>query len=873
MAELPLLLFPSPETASKTPGHGNGGNFKRPSVQRQGERLSPVFQQLQNSFRARNVELQQTPAGIDPEQVLVIETVGNVEDFANAVKKIRGLEWMGELALENIAPDDDFQDEKDPSKELSGRLYLVMGNQSAMTQMLSLWQRYLDNPADMNFKSGDYRGLAKFKDVFLHLKDIRRWGVQDRLAEKEVFDVWKENLAFDSQRNIRFEAELWYRGSEEKRLESESIVTELIRELGGSVISQCAISSIAYHSVLGEIPAQAALNILELPEVDLIKCENIMFFRPTGQMATGREPEEGEVSDCALLVEAAPVGKPIVAVLDGLPLENHQLLSGRLIVDDPDDWASEYSSIDRRHGTAMTSLIVHGDLGGGALPLNKPVYVRPIMKPNPTDFRSPREECVPEDVIFVDYIHRVVKRMMEGDADEEAVAPSVKVVNLSIGDRSRHFSQAMSPLARLLDWLSAKYNILFVISSGNHSEAIETDMTRQDFEALSSSEREALIVKKIYGDARHRRLLSPGESINGLTVGASHHDLSSGGMTGHLIDVFESALPSPVSAFGLGYRRAVKPDFLFSGGRALYSISLTSGNAPLQFSNRKVPPGNQVAAPSASPGETNKSQYCCGSSNSAALTSRAAAICYDHLAEIFSEQAPEVDFTIFGVPILKAMLVHGCRWGDAGATLERLLLPDTNRRQIKSWVSRWMGYGLPDIDKVLGCNEQRATLLGFGQLNDGEAHVYELPLPPSLNAQREKRRFTVTLAWLSPIAASTQRYREAQLWFDFEDGKKSREKLKGKLRVTGIDSDSDITRRGTVQHEIFEGESAVAISDGDTIKIKVNCRKDARKFGAPVAYGLAVSLEVAEGVNLPIYNDIRTRITPAIEIRAGGQET
>lgn len=870
MVKLPLLLFPSPEAASKTPGHGFVGNFKRPSTQRQGERLTPVFQQLQNSFNARSIELQQTPVGIDPEQVLVIETVGNIENFANAVKKIHGLEWMGEFALETIAPDEDFQDKKDPSKMLSGRLYLIMSNQTAMIQMLSLWKRYLKNPVTMNFKRGEYHGLAKFKDVFLHLKDIRRWGVEDRLAEREVFGIWQETLGFDSQRSVRFEAELWYRGSEAKRSDSENIVADLIRELGGSVISQCAIPSIAYHSVLGEIPAQAAMEILEQSEVDLIKCENIMFFRPTGQMATGREPVIGDISDCTVtFLEELPIGEPVVAVLDGLPLENHRLLSGRLIVDDPDDWASEYTAIDRQHGTAMTSLVVHGDLSNGDSPLNRPVYVRPIMKPNPTDFGSPREESVPEDVLFVDYLHSVVKRMMEGDGNADASAPSIKVINLSIGDRSRHFSQVMSPLARLLDWLSEKYNILFIISSGNHSEPIETGMSATDFEALSSSEREALVVKSIYEDARHRRLLSPAESINGLTIGAFNHDYSSGGVLGHLFDIFESELPNPVSAFGMGYRRAIKPDLLFSGGRALYSLTHITGDVSLQFSNRRIAPGNQVAVPSPNAGELSKRRFCCGSSNSTALTSRAASICYDYLADIFLEQAPEVDFSVFGVPILKAMLVHGCSWDETGAALESILRTDANGRQIKNWISRWIGYGIPDVNKMLGCNEQRVTLLGFGQLIDGEAHVYNLPLPPSLNAQREKRRFTVTLAWISPIAATTQRYREAQLWFDFEGGKKSREKLKGKLRVIGIDSDHDATRRGTVQHEIFEGESAVAISDGDTLQIKVNCRSDARAIEAPIAYGLAVSLEVAEGIGLPIYNEIRTRIAPAIEIHTG----
>jgi hypothetical protein len=333
------------------------------------------------------------------------------------------------------------------------------------------------------------------------------------------------------------------------------------------------------------------------------------------------------------------------------------------------------------------------------------------------------------------------------------------------------------------------------------------------------------------------------------------------------VDVFESNLPSPVSAFGTGYRRAIKPDLLFSGGRVLFSQSLGSGNAILQFINRRIAPGNQVAAPSTQVGDLNKIQFCCGSSNSTALISRAASICYDYLASIFSEHDLD-DFVTFGVPILKSMLVHGCRWNDVGGKLEELLRTDDNGRQIRTWISRWIGYGVPDLDKTLGCNEQRATLMGFGRLSDGEAHVYNLPLPPSLNARRIWRKFTVTLAWLSPVASTTQRYREAQLWFDFEDGKKSREKLSGKLRVTGIDSDSDATRRGTVQHEVFEGESAVAISDGDALQIKVNCRKDARKIETPIAYGLVVSLEVAEGIDLPIYDEIRTRIATTVEIRA-----
>ena len=263
----------------------------------------------------------------------------------------------------------------------------------------------------------------------------------------------------------------------------------------------------------------------------------------------------------------------------------------------------------------------------------------------------------------------------------------------------------------------------------------------------------------------------------------------------------------------------MKRYFLFFLGRALYSQSFGGGNLLLRYSNRKVAPGNQVATPSNQAGDLCKSRFCCGSSNSAALTSRAASMCYDNLSSIFAQQAPNVDFELFGVPLLKAILVHGCCWSELGKKLAQYLRTNDNGRQLKKWVSSWIGYGLPDIEKSLGCTEQRATLLGFGQLKDGDAHVYTLPLPPSLSALRQWRRFTVTLAWLSPVASTTQKYRVAQLWF--ETGKE--------LATSRKDADWRAVKNGTVQHEVFEGDQAVAITDGDNLRIKVNCRKDAKK--------------------------------------------
>lgn len=853
MPERPLLLFPTPQPADRTKQKPQFGRVHKPNVTRQGQRLSPMFNQLQAVFEARRVEIQQNTAGIDPEQVLVIETIGSVDNFANAVKRIEGLEWMGELESDEIAPDQDFYDEKSPEKELNGRLYLVMTNQRALDEMLSLWRRYQTDP-NMLFE----RGLTKFRDVFLNLKSIRRWDVQDRLLETGVIDIWHESLEYDGDRVISFEAELWFRGSDELRVISANQVTNLVQQAGGRILNQSVIEGIAYHGLLAELPANAIRAIVENPTTELVKCENVMFFRPVGQIVVGDKSPEGDVEIAQIEEMPLPTGDPVVALFDGVPLANHRLLAGRLVVDDPDSWEADYAASERVHGSSMASLIVHGDLNQPQPPLSRPVYVRPIMKPlNWLD--TPRPEGIPENCLAVDLIHRAVKRLFEGDQGEGPAAPQIKVINLSIGDRARQFTQSMSPIARLLDWLSVKYGVLFVVSAGNHPTTISLGVSREEFDAFQTDEFEAATIKALYRDARHRKLLSPAETINGISVGAVHLDEAQVAYQGNRIDPFGRPLPSPVSAFGSGYRRAIKPDVIFYGGRQWYRLPLQPTNpVTIEPAIFRTTPGNKVASPGSLAGELSATSYSCGTSNATALISRAAGICYDSLQQIFNEQAAEVDPSNYEVPLLKAMLVHGCSWGDIGSRISEVLRTPENGRQLSGLISRWIGYGIPVVDRVLDCTEQRATVLGFGQLSDGEAHVFSLPLPPSLGSRPEWRRLTVTLAWLSPISASTQKYRTASLWFEMNNNG---------LAPTRSDADWRAVRRGTVQHEVFEGQRAEPFIDGEVIEIKVNCREDAGKIQNQVAYGLAVSLEVAEGVDIAVYNEIRTRIAPAIQIQ------
>jgi len=857
MPERPLILFPTPEIASRS-GLGRGGsNFHKPSGTRQWDRLSPRFRELQAQLDARRLEIQQTAAGVDPEMVLVLEIIGSVEKFANAVKRIDGFEWQGEFEVEGILPDDDFYIEEKETKELKGRAYLVMTNQRALEQMLSLWERYKENPDMKKF------GYAKFRDVFLRLKDIRRWGTQDRIEETGIIEVWTEEIEREPDKPKKFEIELWFRKTEIKRRQAFREIKSLIEQIGGNSIQESVIPEIEYHALLAEIPANEAERLIENPDIDLVKCESVMFFRPVGQMITGKEVPEGELEENTGDIyepEGLISNEPIIAIFDGMPMTNHRLLADRVIVDDPDDFASDYTVSDRNHGTAMSSLVIHGDLNDGEQPLNRPVYVRPVLKPIPW-YAYPPPEQIPEDELVVDLIHRSVRRLFEREGDEEPVAPAIRVINFSIGDPHRQFTRTMSPLARLLDWLSKKYNVLFIISTGNHRKQISTGIPRADFEAIPNDNlKESAIVKAIYRDLRNRKILSPAESINGIAVGALHFDNARGWNIGNSVNLFQSLLPSPSSGFGSGYRRAIKPDLIFAGGRLLHSevIGQPQGMS-FEPSYRRIAPGNKVASPSRTAGDTNKVAFSCGTSNATALITRKCGFCHDVLVDIFSEQAPDVDLNSYIVPLLKAMITHGCSWGEIGERLYEILRTPNNGQSIRDIVSRWLGYGVPDYEKVMECSQERATLLGFGELNNGEAHLYRLPLPPSLSASNERRRLTTTLAWLSPVLSSNQRYRIAYLWSEVDGSSVTPRPYK--------EADGHTVRRGTLQHEVFESETAVPIAEDDVLTIKVNCREDAGKILEPVKYGLVVSLEVAEGVGLPIYDEIRTRIAPAVEIR------
>lgn len=860
----PLLFFPAPvqQPRSRRPG-GGGRKYGFPPRERQTERFAPQLTHLADILTEQRAALRATVEGAEPEKVLVFEIAGSVASFMNSVRKA-GLEWLLDVREEDIEADDEYfvlndeGDRKDGGR-VERRLFLVMTNHSALQQMLSLWRAW-STGATLK------RGYAPWGHVFAQLRNVRYWDEHDRLAGTGLEEDWSERLQRGEDR-VPMEVELWFREDRSHREAAEQRVRALIAQSSGRVTGGALIEEIRYHALAGTIPGSKVEAFVSAAgqDTDLIRCDHVMFFRPSGQCAAELPGDDTQpITDAP---KSPAVGEPTVALLDGMPMQQHPLLAGRLIVDDPDGFGDEYPAADRRHGTAMASLIVHGDLNDGSAQLASPLYVRPILRPTDPDPDGRVREHIPDGVLSADLMRRAVLRLFEGEDDANPVAPSVRAINLSICDPMRPFGGTMSPWARCLDWLAYRYGVLFIVSSGNCVKDLALDVARWNLTGCDADVRRDAFLRALLNDAGTRGLLAPAESMNNLTIGALHSDASGAHDLGDsFCEPFESGgLPSTYGRCGLGYRRSVKPDLLAAGGRAVYSeqIAHNGQTARAQLRDSSKAPGQAVAAPSV--GRGGATWHRIGTSNAAALVTRAAAFLHASVVRPILEDSerPPMGRRHQAV-FLKALIAHGAKWPSESDALRRVLMTNgLNGRAVREWMIRMYGFGVPDVDRVAYCTDQRVSLVGWSDIESEEAHLYRIPLPPSLSGRHERVRLTVTVAWFSPLDPRRQEYRRAALSIEHPDVKPQ-----DAFGARPVDVDHDSASRGTVYHRVLEGQRASAFGDQDFLDLRVSCRPDAGGLDEAVPYALAVTLEVAEETALPIYEEVRARVGIPVSVRA-----
>ena len=827
----------------------------KPNPGRQATRIEPQFRKLVSAFEAQRAKMGVgIPDEVDPNLVIVFDLAGSVNDFCNAINRIEGLEFLSEFVGDVTDSNNDFylKDDKGnkTDKPVAHSLYLAMSNMTAIEELLQLFEKWKSDP-----KVKLDRGLSKFKEMFQQLVAIRHWGPQDRIQETIFYKEWKEQLQTigNSQSFVQVEVELWYRKDKIRQIKAEEIVRNNVSNVAGKVISRALIPEINYHALLVELPRQQVELFLAkgAESVQLLTADEIMFVSPYRPMALGWQDNDSIVDDDLIrdiaLNEGERVqGKPRVALLDGLPVSNHGALRGRLIIDDPDDLENHYPVIKRQHGTEMASLIIHGDLNEPDVPLDRPLYVRPIMES--TEGTGCREQVI-SNVLFPDLLIRTVRRIIEGDGDREAVAPSVRIINLSIGDPARVLIRRMSPGGRVLDWLAVNYNLLFIVSAGNHNE-IPITIPIEDASNIESARTAA--VQATFNNSLLLGILSPGDAINALTIGATHNDKADAiKVPDTVLDANRANFPAHYSGRGPGINRSIKPDLYYMGGRVVYKrpviTSEQQGNIDLDIADSSVVgPGVRAAVPSRG-GAINGTKFCIGTSNAAALVTHEASKLFDILEEGNSEN--NLPDALYHPLLVRALLVHASSWGEWKKDLGKDL--DLPKGQIRKQLTALLGYGCLDPNRLGFSARNRAVVIAGGSITKDQRHTYSLPLPLSLRSKAEWHRFTVTLAFAAPTVGTLNQYRGSKVYFEFEEN--------GLETVDRSEAEYYAARRGSLQHEIIEGTRAMTFVEGDAFSIHVECMDDAQHLRKKeeIKYALVASVETAEQTSTTIYDEVR----------------
>jgi hypothetical protein len=833
--ERPLLRLSNPASVGRRPGG-------RPPIPRKftpseqarnaaGRKLEHLSNQLVANTTA--LQLRSDPNALAPERLLVFELTGSVYKFEEAVRLVPGLEFLG---VEDLDPDEVDQ---------NPTLYLMVPSEGALRNLVTLWRDWRRNGSVPS-------RFSSWKALLSQLRDIRPWGPQDRIAIEDV-DVLSAEAEL-GRATIRVEIELVFRQDGEL---AERTARQDIQASGGTIVSRARVAGAGYHAILADLTTQAVREALSRNPNSLAGSEAILQIRPQSVFhPVPYDEERGSLPSDAFTI---PSGEPIAGIFDAVPLSQHPRLSNALSLDDPFD-LEPLAVGPRRHGTAMASAVVHGDLNSPwTRPLDRPVYFVNMLFDAADGSNVERfPDRLPADLFQQALVH-----MREGASP---AAPHVLIINASLGDANKPFSGRMSGWARVVDYLASRYGVLFVISAGNHMGAYETqNMTAMQFEDLPGEQKMRVALQASASQIALRRILAPAEAMNAVTVGALHadHHVHPHALPSSTFDVWaDSGLCTVSSGLGPGYAGATKPEILAPGGRHHVRLMPHGEHHRLQplTVNAGAFGGIGVAAP---PTETslgpNVVARSVGTSVAAALATGVAARAHEALEAAYLDfvDLPSAQRAV----LLKALLVHGAKWTEARDLLIEVLGPADSRQHYrqKDNVRRYIGFGAYDPDRIIDCAADRATLWAVGQLAADKGKRFRIPWPSVMSGQARPHGVFATLAWFSPPKPGAVAYRGARMKI------LEPEKLGAAgIKAGGTQPDPKQAHKGTVVHRRWDGSKAAAIA-GDGF-FEIDIQREADSLPDDVHFALVVTLEMAGEVE--VYTQILNRVAlkPAVGV-------
>jgi hypothetical protein len=370
----------------------------------------------------------------------------------------------------------------------------------------------------------------------------------------------------------------------------------------------------------------------------------------------------------------------------------------------------------------------------------------------------------------------------------------------------------------------------------------------------------------------------PGQAYNGLTVGAYTEKTVIDGEEGKgsYTPVAPHGGLSPYSCTSHAWTQQaapVKPEIVFEGGNAGFDGNNTLALSSLSLLTTSKKPHNRPLT------------VTWGTSPAVALAGRFSSILRAYHPELWPET-------------IRALMVHSATWTDR---MRKDFGKGVSNKQQAKALTKWVGYGVPNLEKALWSVQNSLTLVIEDELQPferekgkqprtKEMHLHDLPWPKeALQALGAGTvTMTVTLSYFvepnpsSRMVASKYRYESHGLRFEVKRAQESEMNFRQRINRVAREEDERVVietedpnwtfgtqfrTRGSIHKDVWTGSAADLAERGQIAVFPAigwwRTRTKEERIDKKTRYALIVSIET-ENVGVDIYSATKLAYETAI---------
>ncbi|WP_043307932.1 S8 family peptidase [Pseudomonas sp. ML96] len=689
--------------------------------------------------------------------------------------------------------------------------------------------------ADHLAKLGVMDDVLSQRQILEAIAGVEAWSAEDRKS-------WAlKNIGLPDTPTFKLDVELWpiqvayhpIRNNLTTAFEAW-LVAERIKKLDSINLD----SLLMYRVEVTLEQAQLLLNQRDVRLVDLIPATGISV-----------QQLNRDINELPLNIPSPPENAARVCILDSGINGNHPLLKPAMA--ESASFVDEEGEADEAgHGTAVAGVALYGDVEG----CNNSNYWRPefwlfngkVMKKCPRTGNAVYDELTLEVSLT--------------KAVEHFVALGCKIFNLSLGNSNAPYDGAhVRGLAYILDVLSRRFDILFVVSTGNfrgsENPPLPVNSWRDEYPEYLVAPQSAII--------------DPAPAMTVLTVGSiSRHNATFDSQKHPEIYQLSPASenqPSPFTRHGPSVKGAIKPELVAAGGNFA---------SPMRQANAQWTPHMRGL------GVLTLNHQWRGNTVFKEISGTSLAAPYiTHLAGRLLNEYPAASANM-----LRALLVNQAYLPDevTSSFSEEFregykTAKATRNRDVARDVA---GYGVVSETDLFRSTDSVVVLMAEEAIESEGCQFFELPLPNDyLRSARGTRELTITLAY-SPVVRTTRiEYLATQIYYRLVVGssleevqKHFNQEMKKKTAIlkeakhSSRDIPEQMRNHGTVQSSRWTFKQGKPGEKWFVVVARVD--KDWSPSAAEKeSYSLVVTVADRDNEQAQLYTQIQQRIAEQAVVR------